>query len=604
MDDKLQVRRRSFLKSLGIAAAASTIASPLSALAELVQADRYELAANPAVKSDTPPIYLNQLGFLPAHSKIATVAVANLRIQPSAMPATFNVASKATGKSVLSGKLSTLITDAASGDQVVQADFSSITAPGSYHLEVAGIPSDTFVIGTHVYANALRLMARAFYGQRCGCNVNLGNGYKHPACHLRGAFNPTSGRSGTTPNTGGWHDAGDYGRYVVNSGISTGTLLWAWEMYPDAVKSLSLDLPESGRAIPDFLAEIKWNLDWMLSMQDPIDGGVWHKQTSRRFCSFVMPQDDPLVSEVIGTGSAPYKSTCATADLASVMAIAARCYAPYDAAFSARCLAAARTAWAWARKNPDIPFKNPPTVTTGEYGDPHCQDELLWASAELFRTTHEAQYESALMESIAPLPHPLKIGVPSWGGVASMGLWTYAFATTDQPTATTNAIREATQATAALLIASSGSNGYGNTLSLTDYHWGSNSNAGNQSLLLLVAHRFLPEAITFEAALSNLHYLLGRNCLGVSWVTQLGQRPFMHPHHRPSAADGIVAPWPGLLSAGPNAHGGDAVADAMPKLPPMRMWLDDQRAYSMNEVAINWNAPLVFLLAAANSSSV
>jgi endoglucanase len=185
-----------------------------------------------------------------------------------------------------------------------------------------------------------------------------------------------------------------------------------------------------------------------------------------------------------------------------------------------------------------------------------------------------------------------------------MGLWTYAFATTDQPTATTNAIREATQATAALLIASSGSNGYGNTLSLTDYHWGSNSNAGNQSLLLLVAHRFLPEAITFEAALSNLHYLLGRNCLGVSWVTQLGQRPFMHPHHRPSAADGIVAPWPGLLSAGPNAHGGDAVADAMPKLPPMRMWLDDQRAYSMNEVAINWNAPLVFLLAAANSSSV
>jgi endoglucanase len=136
---------------------------------------------------------------------------------------------------------------------------------------------------------------------------------------------------------------------------------------------------------------------------------------------------------------------------------------------------------------------------------------------------------------------------------------------------------------------------------LKDYGWGSNSVAGNQSLLLLVANHFHPDRAAREAALNNLHYLVRRNCLGVSWVTQLGIRPFQHPHHRPSAADGIVAPWPGLLSGGPNAHGGDAVADKMPKRPPMRMWVDDQRAYSMNEIAINWNAPLVFLLAAANS---
>jgi endoglucanase len=137
-------------------------------------------------------------------------------------------------------------------------------------------------------------------------------------------------------------------------------------------------------------------------------------------------------------------------------------------------------------------------------------------------------------------------------------------------------------------------------MSRQNYNWGSNSVAANQSLLLLIADRIAPNPEYVETAMSNLHYLLGRNCLGVSWVTQLGTRPFLHPHHRPSAADNQDKPWPGLLSGGPNATPGDAIAKAMPRLPPMRMWVDDQRAYSLNEVAINWNAPLVFLLAAVN----
>jgi endoglucanase len=589
------IRRRSFLKSLGAAAAVSTVPSPLRALTSLSQSS---LAAT----YTAPPILLNQLGYLPQHAKGATVLLASLPHQAvSQPPTTFRIRSQ--DHSILfEGKLSAPALDAASGDTTAQADFSSLTTPGIYRLEIAGTLSDTFAINPTVYAGALRLTTRAFYGQRCGCNVDLGNGYKHPACHLDGAFDPTSGRSGNVPNSGGWHDAGDYGRYIVNSGITTATLLWAWELYPDALHSLTLDLPESGGTLPDYLAEIKWNLNWMLSLQAPSDGGVWQKQTSLHFCAFILPQNDHLVSEIIGTGSTPYKSTCATADFAAVMAIAARCYAPFDPTFAARCLAAARAAWSWARKFPNVIFRNPPTVTTGQYGDPNCSDELLWASAELFRTTREPQYESALLESIAPLLPNLRITVPSWNNVASMGLWSYAFATSTKPTATTAAIQQATQTAASKLIASTHTSGYGNSLSLADYHWGSNSNAGNQSLLLLIAHRFQPNRSTVDAALSNLHYLVGRNCFGVSWVTQLGQRPFQHPHHRPSAADGIAAPWPGLLSGGPNAHGGDTIADALPKAPPMRMWLDDQRAYSMNEIAINWNAPLVFLLAAANST--
>ncbi|HEX4651812.1 MAG TPA: glycoside hydrolase family 9 protein, partial [Granulicella sp.] len=275
----------------------------------------------------------------------------------------------------------------------------------------------------------------------------------------------------------------------------------------------------------------------------------------------------------------------------------------------------------WASANPDVVFSNPPGVSTGDYGDKSCADELLWATAELWRTTGEPQYEKDFLTTlptalptrrhdepaIAPKPAEMAIEAPSWGNLRSMACWSYVLAShggSSDGMEVKQRIREATIAQANKLVARSQANGYGNTMELHDYIWGSNSVAANQSLLLLLAERISPDNSNThfaETAWNNLHYLVGRNCLGVSWVTQVGTRPFLHPHHRPSAADGIEKPWPGLLSGGPNAHGGDAVADKLPSKPPMRMWVDDQRAYSMNEVAINWNAPLVFLLAAANS---
>ena len=151
------------------------------------------------------------------------------------------------------------------------------------------------------------------------------------------------------------------------------------------------------------------------------------------------------------------------------------------------------------------------------------------------------------------------------------------------------------------IVANSNGNGYGNTLAESEYVWGSNGVAANQSMVLLIAHHFHANGSFAEAALNNLHYFFGRNCFGISWVTQLGSRPYLHPHHRPSAADHLPEPWPGLLSGAPNAHPADPVAKLLPPEPPMRMYVDDQGAYSVNEVAINWNAPLVFLLTAVNS---
>ncbi len=578
---------------MGLAAGGQLTASPIRAFA-LEQ----PVYANPT----GPGVFFNQLGFLPGAGKKATLRGVD------ASQKTFRVVSTDGNHTVFEGPLTSAQTDALSGDSVQQAVFTSVKTPGIYTLQAGALKSEPFPVRADAYAGALRSTMRGYTGQRCGCKVDLGNGYQHPACHLDGAYGATSGKSGKLPNAGGWHDAGDYGRYVVNSGITCGTLLWAWEMFPQALRSLDLGLAGLGPSavshthnkLPDYLAEILWNIEWMMQLQDT-DGGVFHKQTSEHFCAFILPQDDHLVSEVIGTGSAPYKSTCATADLAAVLAIAARCYAEFDSALAARFRTSAEKAWQWAVAHPDVPYDNPTGILTGSYADPHCSDELAWASAELWRTAGDAQYEKAFIANLPGGRDALRIAPPSWGNVGSMACWTYAMASRPGDPALKAAIRSKTLEAAQPLVALGRSNGYGNTMTAENYGWGSNSEAGNQSLLLLVANYFTPSTDAVAAAMNNLHYLIGRNCFGVSWITGVGTHPFMHPHHRPSVADGITAPWPGLLSGGPNRHPGDAVAKTLPNMPPMRMWIDHDQAYSMNEIAINWNAPLVFTLAAANA---
>ena len=539
-------------------------------------------------------IKVDQVGYPANASKVAMV---------SAPAKTFAVKRVGDNASIFQGQLGPTATDSNSGDTLQAADFSSVRKPGTYYLDVPGVGrSWPFDIGPNVYSRAFYLAMRAFYGQRCGMAVDLGPefpGYTHAACHLEGRFDSSSGREGRRDNVGGWHDAGDYGRYIVNSGITVGTLLWAYELFAARVANRKLNIPETGKGTPDLLNESRWNLEWMLKMQDD-DGGVWHKQTSAHFPGFVMPEDDHLVSLVIGTTSAPYKSTCATADLAAVAAIASRVYEPFDKKFAATNLRAARQAWAWAERFPNVTFRNPPGITTGEYGDRECGDERLWAAAELWRTTGDVAYNRYFLDHyekyLPTLVHP---DPESWRVVAPMGLWAYALARragTDP--GVVNRIRQQALAAAHQIVDRTRRNPYRVSLIAEDYVWGSNGQVGNYGVLLLVANAFSPDPAFVDVARDNLHYLLGRNTFSLSWVTQVGANPYRHPHHRPSGADNNLDPWPGLLSGGPNAARQDPVLQALPAgLPPAKIYSDDQASYASNEICINWQAMLVFLLA-------
>jgi endoglucanase len=539
-------------------------------------------------------IKVDQVGYPLEGAKVAFVGAAGTA---------FELRRSSDNKVVFKGKLDAARMDANSGDQIEAADFSKFRQAGTYYVSVPGLGrSWDFAIGSSVFDHAYYLAMRGFYGQRCGTAVDLGSefpGYSHPICHQNGEFHISSGAAGPIANHGGWHDAGDYGRYIVNSAFASGTLLWAWENYGAKIEHIALKIPETGNGTPDILNEVRWNLNWMLQMQDT-DGGVWFKQTSEHFSEFVSPEDDHLPSEVIGTGVPAYKSTCASADLAAVGAIAARTYRKYDASFATQALEAARKAWAWAEKNPNATFRNPAGVSTGEYGDAHCGDERLWAAAELFRTTGEAIYGDYVTQHYAEFLGSLDSPpAESWASLGMRGLWAYALSgQKSADAAVVAAIRERTLTAARAILERTKANPYRSSMKASDFVWGSNGVAAEYGVYLLMANQIEPDVAFVDAARDNLHYLLGRNTFSLSYVTQLGEHSFQHPHHRPSGSGKQAGPWPGLLSGGPNAARQDAVLAAFPKdLPPAKVYADQQASYASNEICLNWQASLVFLLA-------
>lgn len=505
---------------------------------------------------------------------------------------------------VFRGKLSAPKYDEDSGDLVEEADFSALNQNGRFYVDVPHVGrSWDFSIRPDVYNRAYYLALRGFYGQRCGTAVNMAPDfpqYKHGVCHTVGEWDASTGKQGARESVKGWHDAGDYGRYITNSGISTATLLWTYELFHDRIGKINMHIPESGNGIPDILNEVRWNLDWMLSLQDA-DGGVWHKQTSDHFAAFIMPEDDKMASRVIGTGAAPYKNSCATADTAAVAAIAARLFRPYDANYAARTLEAAEKGWRWLEQNPNTTYsQNPPGISTGAYSDTDCGDEHLWAAAELWRTAHNATYEQYFLEHYREFLKYLRPSGPqSWSELAPLALWGYVLGNGANAEAV-NTIRQHTLQAADEIAARSSQNPYRVSLTTRDYIWGSNGVAANYSMQLLVANYMEHNPKYVAAALGNLHYILGRNTFSLSWVTHLGEHAFQHPHHRPSAADGMAGPWPGLMSGGPNAGREDLFMQHFVPAgtKPAKCYVDITGAYSCNEIAINWNAPLVFTLAA------
>ncbi|WP_426107044.1 heme-degrading domain-containing protein [Massilia sp. TSP1-1-2] len=545
-----------------------------------------------AASAQTGAIKVNQVGF-PTQAAKEVVA-------PASQASTFELVDAASGKRVFGGKLGAPQLWKPSMERVVLADFSAFGTPGRYRVKLPGTaPSDPFSIGEGAYRALNSAALKSYYFNRSGVQLERrhagvyarAEGHRDEQVLVHASAANASRPEGTIIASGkGWYDAGDYNKYIASSGIATYTLLAAFEHFPAYFAGHDIDIPESGNALPDILDEALWNLEWMLSMQDPADGGVYHKLTNLRFDAMVMPAQTMKEPRYVVA-----KSTAATLDFAATMAVASRVFKPYQGQLAARMLAAAQAAWTWAQAHPDHYFTNPAGVVTGEYGDTNVADERAWAAAELYITSGEDSYYSAMQ---AP---SVQATVPAWDDVRSLAWISLAHHRAHLTGAADQAlIATRIESLAATLRAQWQTSAYHVAMQEADFVWGSNAVVLNQSMMLLQAYRLSGNGENLKAAQAGLDYVLGRNATGTSFVTGFGARAPLHPHHRPSQADQVAAPVPGMLTGGPQNGQQDKAecSTAYPSALAALSYLDNVCSYASNEIAINWNAPLVYVTAA------
>jgi endoglucanase len=564
-------------------------------------------------------VLVNQVGYYPGLAKLATVR------SDAKQPLDWKLFA-ADGREAAYGASQPLGLDVPSGEPVHLIDFTPFHAAGrGYVLAVGDDRSHPFTIGVAIYRKLKYDALAYFYHNRSGIEIAMPYAgeaqWARPAGHLsdqKVPCAPTAGCDYTLDVSGGWYDAGDHGKYVVNGGISVWTLLNLYERAQHIGKSAvaladgTLNIPEKNNQVPDLLDEARWEIEFLLKMQvpdgQPKAGMVHHKIHDKAWTALgLAPHEDSMPRFLQPV------STAATLNLAAVAAQAGRLWKSIDADFSERCIAAAEKAWTAARENPVVLAKAG-GEGGGPYSDDHVEDELYWAAAELYITTKRPEYRRFLADSPYHLQVKTRVGeadgegggVPSsmtWQDVAALGTLSLAVAP-GVPAAERKAARGAVVAAADAYLAILKTRGFRVPIDWGEKNqapWGSNSFLLNNLIVLGLAADFTDARKYLNAAVAGMDYILGRNVMDQSYVTGWGARPLMNPHHRfwahQSNSKFPQAP-PGAVSGGPNSGLQDPYVKAanLAGRAPEKCFADHIESWSTNEVAINWNAPFAWVL--------
>lgn len=534
--------------------------------------------ASNAIEVSALPTYVNvavnQIGYKIDDNKVAVVKT------DSEGEEEFIICRADTNETVYAGKLGDPIHDYGSDREVRQADFSDFTEEGEYYIVTAEGASYKFSISNDPYSEIYKDTVLMLYRQRCGVALENNGAFDHPECHMGNAS--IYGAEGKSKDvSGGWHDAGDYGRYTVSTAKTIEDLLLSYEDFE--VEDDDMGIPESGNGIPDILDEARVGLDWMLKMQDEETGGVYHKVTCATFPETVMPQDetDELILSPI--------SITATGDFAAVLAKASVIYKDIDSEFSDKALAAAEKAWDYiAEQESFTGFRNPADIDTGEYPDDHTLDERYWAAVELYLAGVEKTQE--FLEKINA--DDIKEGL-GWADIGTYACYDLAKCD-DAGLAEIGKTKVLEYADS--LVGESGKTGYSLCFG-SGFVWGSNMVVANHGEALYMAEKLTGDKSYGVLARKQRDYLLGTNAPGYCFVTGYGTLYPENPHHRPSQATGQALI--GMLVGGPDKGLDDPYAIAvLTEECPAECYVDNAQSYSTNEVTIYWNSPLIYLLSA------
>ena len=517
-------------------------------------------------KTQEKNIFINQIGYLPKDKKLAflTQAAQNQNC-------TFELCEINSKKVVFTGKIlaknddGSKYVDSAVGEEIFTADFSEFSQEGKYFIKIGNQESFPFEIKSQVYKNLYYSVLNYFNLSRCGQNF----------CHTADA--EIYGTNETKNVQGGWHDAGDYGRYIVPTAKTIMDLLMAY----DSSKNFFTDF--------DILKEIRFALEWMLKMQRE-DGAVYHKVSCYHFCAFIKPEDekDKLVISPI--------STAATADFAGSLAFASKYYQKEDKEFAKKLLDAALKAQEYLNHHDDEIFINPPEITTGSYGDRNVSDERYFALCALWEVTENPDYLKKALEIRKNEIENNRFWHEGFGWGLMAGFGTEILINNSQKIddkEVVQTLKDAIIQSADKSLETANKSAF--LYASKFYGWGSNGAVCDQAHVLMLAYKITGKIEYKTIAKAQLDHVLGCNPLNFCYVTGWGAKSPEHPHHRPSGATKQV--MPGMLVGGPCAGLNDEYARIyLANLPALKCYADAEPSYSTNEIAIYWNSALVYVL--------
>lgn len=542
---------------------------------------------------------VNQVGYLPLWPKCALLVNA----PPNKIREKVHIIDFYSKKSIYEIIPGMSFWDTNSQNRIQVIEFNNFISTGKYYLQSGKTRSFPFEIGPDIYLQPVTTMIRSYYLQRCGVELDDPvTGLKHKACHTEDglvahgdSFSP-AGQN--IPAAGGWHDAGDYGKYVATTTVTIGRLLHVFEQFPEFFHGLALEnstnrqkTNNNGQSAPvlcDFLAEMKVGLEWILRMQRK-DGAVYRKLSGASWPDIIPPEKDRQPRYIYGI------STPETAKTAAVMAMAARVYRPFDKLFADRCLKSARLAWCYLEIHPEMQVDWCAGDDDGS-GGYLCsaldtekslktdKDDRFWAAAELYITTGEKQHQSFILTHIDKFDFTLF----EWKDPSSLGMIDLYLSARGKGKLAC-LVQEKLMRRAADLLKNVCSSAY--LVANRRYIWGSNKMTAEDGITLYYAYRLSDNPVYLKAAVEQLNYLFGQNPFNISFVTGIGANPVRHVHH--IFARSIGTDIPGLLVGGPNEKAQDNIA---PKNKGILSYTDDARSYATNEYAIDYNAALIGLI--------
>lgn len=537
----------------------------------------------------TLKILVNQLGYLPDIKKVALLTSEKQRHKGNWKLL------NAKAEEVAKGELAKGRMDPHTGFYTHAIDFSSVTALGTYTIEFQGEQSLAFDIAEQPYAELIKGLLRSYYLQRCGHDIDDPiSGMQRKACHLKDGVlahnDDVHKKTHAFSATGGWHDAGDYGKYVGPTSVVLLELLSRYERHEKILSELILDIPESSNALPDLLDEMKIGLDWMLTMQRE-DGAVYRKLSGDHWPPVVAPEEDNQTRFLYGISSPE------TGKAAASWALAARIYKKHDSELAKRYLKAAQLSWKWLGTQNDMIFdfhegddKGSGPYSLNEIDQDRAlkmhTDDKFAAAMELYLTTGDKALEPYLTATI----NELDLTLMEWKNASPQSMLNALWhPQAENLTTVRENIRKKLTERTELAYQRNQKSAYG--IANHRWIWGSNKMAAEEGILLKQASLLFKNEDYNHAAWEQLHYLLGRNAFNQTFVSGYGKNPVKHVNHIYGKAAKFYIP--GLHVGGPNER---AQAGIAPKYKGPLSYADSDKSYATNEYAIDYNSALISLL--------